>query len=81
MMQCVGSTRSQLIKDGYHCTLCVNLITCVNKDVIDFVIDYLQDTFKTIIVQHDNSRSYLGMDIVFTDDKAEGIYRSTVTTL
>jgi hypothetical protein len=34
-----------LIKDGYHCTLCVYvddiLITGVNKDVIDYVVNYL----------------------------------------
>jgi hypothetical protein len=61
-----------LIKDGYHCTLCQQ-ITCV-----DFVIDYLEDVFKTITVQYGNTHSYLGMDIVFTDDKA---VLSTVTTV
>jgi hypothetical protein len=73
--QCVVN----LIKDGYHCAPCVYvddlLITCVSKDVIDLVKirsrSYLQDTFKTITVQHGNTHTYFSMDIVFTDDKAE----------
>jgi hypothetical protein len=57
--QCVGFIN--LIKDGFYVD---DLhITCVNKDVIDFFIDYLQDTFKTITVQQGNTHSYLGMDI------------------
>ena len=64
-----------LIKDGYHCTMCIYvddlLITCVNKDVIDYVVNYLHYTFKTITVNHGDNHSYLGMDITIVDNKAE----------
>jgi hypothetical protein len=57
---------NNLIKDEYHCTLCVYvddlLITCVNKDVIDNVVNYLEVVFKTITVHHGDIHTYRGMD-------------------
>jgi hypothetical protein len=46
------------------------LITCVNKDVIDCVVNYLEVVFKAITVHHGDSHSYLGMGITFIVDKA-----------
>jgi hypothetical protein len=75
---CIGMVKNaldqcvvNLIKDGYHCTLCIYvddlLITLSRRH--RFVINYLQDTFKAITIQHGNTHSYLGMDIVFTGIK------------